>query len=246
MAKEKRIDINYRMECIFVDIAVLEAEVTEAPNEAPLSFYEAHPYRFDPRRADIISKIMRSICEHESVFTDYVRACGVVDCRCAQCLRALHAVSVFLSRADTLIWEVWRFEGESAEIVGLIYLSDIENGVDAKAHYVFFDRKLTDKTALLQSVQEWAFADHVGWHALKRLTVELPDFAWSVAGHANKYLGFGGDFEYEYKGRSIAVEGVKRAAFRWRGVDRDVWLMGCLNPSATALIADEVNPARED
>lgn len=141
------------------------------------------------------------------------------------------AVSRFLADRASLIWEVWAFTDEDADVVGLVYLTDIEAGVDAKAHYVFFDRKLADKTELLENVRDWAFTDRPGWKALKRITIELPDYAWSVASHANKYLGFGGDFEYEHKGRTISVEGVKRAAFRWRGVDRAVWIMGCVNPS---------------
>jgi hypothetical protein len=142
------------------------------------------------------------------------------------------SVSQMLSRRDALIWEVWRTDGADPQLVGIVYLTEIEIGVDALAHYIFFDRELRDKTELLRSMLEWFFTPHaeVGWEPLRRVTVEIPDFAFALAKHAQRYLGFGGDFSLTLNAKTpLRVEGVKRSAFRWRGVDRNLLVMGCVN-----------------
>lgn len=142
--------------------------------------------------------------------------------------RQSHVASM-LGRPDTLVWEVWKF-GEEPELTGVIYFTRIVPGADAIGHYIFFDETLgADKTRLMRDVMDWVFQEHedLGWEALNRLTVEVPDYAFILARHASEKLGFGGPFEYHPKGRDpIAVEGVKRDAVFWDGGWHDKMILG--------------------
>lgn len=190
------------------------------------SRYEAIPFTPSPERAEVVSAIMRGVLQFETVFNDYVKPCDGVCGQCAECFRALSAVSYMLAKADSRTWEVWGEDG----LVGVLYLTEVLPGVDAKAHYVFFDRKLSDKTELIESLIQWCFEDHEDWKALRRITVEIPAHAFSVARHAHKRLGFGGDFVYRHNNKNLPVEGVRRNVFLWRGRHEDMIQMGRLRP----------------
>ena len=189
--------------------------------------YVAIPFNPTPARAGVVSAIMRGIMEFETVFTDYQKPCMEVCGECEACARARASIALMLSRPDSRSWEVWDTEGEG--LVGLLYVTQVIPTVDAKAHYVFFDRKLSDKTGLLEGMIQWAFQDHDDWKPLKRLTVEIPEFAFATARHAAKKLGFGGDFIYRKDGKMLPVEGVKRKAIRWRGSEFALLQMGRVN-----------------
>ena len=171
-------------------------------------------------RADIISYIMRAMLKFETMFSDYQKEEET----------KLAAIASALTKPDSLTWEVWRAEdGQVVDVVGILHLSEIRNGHDAVAHYVFFDGDLRGKTDLIEKVLDWAFTDHDDWPALQRLTIEIPDFAFALARHAQKKLGFGGPFKHRVGGKTVNVEGVKRGALMWRGEPRDLLIMGKLN-----------------
>lgn len=198
--------------------------------------YEAIPFLATPERADVTSRILRAIVGHETVFNDFQRGCEEECYRekdvaemCPQCRGRMELVAAALLRPDARSWEVWRVNGEAPELAGLIRISRIVPGMDAVGHYVFFDNDLRGKTKALKSIIGWLFEDHEeeGWHALPRLTVEIPDFAYALARHAHKRLGFGGNFEWKPpRGKAIAVEGVKREVIPWRGQKRDLLILG--------------------
>lgn len=188
--------------------------------------YVAMPFDPRPERAGVVSQIMRELMRYDNIFTDWQRACGERCGDCEECVRCRSVIAFALAHADSRSWEVWKEDGDVVELVGVVMLTKVLPGVDAEAHYVFFDGKLNDKTDLLQELIDWVFEDHDDWVALRRITVAIPDFAFSLARHAHRYLGFGGDFMYEKDGKSVQIEGVRRSAFRWRGMDRDQLLMG--------------------
>lgn len=199
--------------------------------EVPKSvLYEALPFAPTLERASVGSKILRSLCKYETLFTDYERACPALCMECPACERRREAVVRTLLDPYARVWEVWRF-GADADIVGILYLTRVVPGCDAYAHYVFFDGDLRGKSHLIEEMIQWAFTDHAdeGWIALKRLTVEVPDYAFALARHATKVLGFGGAFTHRVGRHSIPVEGVRRAALRWRDQDRDILILGRLN-----------------
>ena len=122
-------------------------------------------------RADIISYIMRSMLKFETMFSDYQKEEET----------KLAAIASAITKPDSLTWEVWRTEGgKIVDVVGIFHLSSIRNGHDGVAHYVFFDGDLRSKTELINKMLDWAFTDHEDWDALQRLTIEIPDFRWTL------------------------------------------------------------------
>lgn len=148
--------------------------------------------------------IVKRCTEHEAFFTDYMRDTPA----------ARQAVVSTLSKPDTLLWEVNKVAKSAPELdlVGILRLSEVVPGCSAKAHYFFFDRRLRDKTALLQAWKRWAFEEA----RLHRVTIEVPDFAKALASHAERHLGF-------------VREGTMRQAIRWHDAWHDVHVLGCVN-----------------
>lgn len=194
--------------------------------------YAILPYTPSPDRAAVVSAILRGLCHFETIFTDYNKACEAKCFQCEQCILCMRTVAGTLTHPASRVWEVWQQSVESFDLVGVLYLTDVIPGQDAVAHYVFFDGRLHDKTALVESMIQWVFEDHEDWQALKRLTIEIPDFAFALARHAHKHLGFGGDFPFTHKHVSISVEGVRRKALRWRDAERNLLVLGRINGSA--------------
>lgn len=191
--------------------------------------FQTLPFTPTPQRAEVVSRVLNETIRFETVFTDYARGCDEVCGVCETCILRKLAVSNVLASPDGRSWEVWNDEGE---LVGLMYLTAIVPGEDATAHYCFFDGKLKAKTEILKAMIEWTFTDHDDWKALQRLSIEVPDYAFALARHAFKALGFTGDFTYERDGTEIKVEGVKRGALLWRGQRRDLLLLGLINERA--------------
>jgi hypothetical protein len=184
-------------------------------------------------RGTVMAHIVDRLAQHETVFSDYNSMCDEKCYSCPRCQRALTTIAYTLTKPNTIVWEVW--DPDSVDLAGILYVTDVNLGCDAKAHYAFFDNDLWGKTSVVESVIDWLFHDHEGWPALNRLTIEIPDFAFALAAHASRKLGFGGDTTYQARkkngkvSRTIPVEGVKRKALRWRNTDRDVLVLGRLN-----------------
>lgn len=208
------------------------------------SSYEAVPMTQPPdgSRAEIISQVMRKVCAVETVWGEGQEACEErcyeekpVPEMCEACANRLRIVAATLVKPDAFVWEVWK-DGET--LAGIIRFANVRVGEDAISHYVFFDKDLRGKTAVMKSVIEWAFEDHpeLNWHALRRLTVEIPDFAFALARHASQKLGFGGPFKWRMRegGPTLMVEGVKPEAVVWQGKRRDVLVMGLKNAKKPA------------
>lgn len=179
--------------------------------------------------------LLGRLAGHRHYFTDYTRGCagecsGFCTNQAPGCQQVKHRVAAALLAKDAIVWEVWRKEasdlaGNLIDFCGILRLSDVEPGCTATAHYMFFDHKLKDKTEVLQAWKEWAFADHAGWQGLRRITVQVPSNAFTLAKHAVQHLGFGGDYEYE----GLPVEGVIRQAKIMDGQPLDIILLGCIN-----------------
>ena len=203
--------------------------------------YDVFPIDFSPERAEIISDLMRKIAATDNVFADYTGTCEVecvalalpLEHMCAACRRRMGIIAQTLTAPTSRTWEIWRSDAEAPALVGVVSLTDIEAAIDAKAHYIFFDGRLADKTPIIQDLIVWTFEDHEGWLGLARLTIEIPKPFCSLARHASRKLGFGGDFRYKVlEGKAkrepefIRVEGVKRAAVKWKGAQHDLLVLG--------------------
>lgn len=204
----------------------VEEPTTESVDDAPM--YDAMPLVATPQRAEIVSRILRETLASDNVFMSQAScedSCG----DCDACQSRLAHISRILSAPDSLVFEVWKQRPEVA-LAGIIYMTDIKDGIDATGHYIFFDHSLgSDKTDLMERVIDWTFSDHGEWRALRRLTIEIPEYAFALARHAQKKLGFGGPFEYENANKTIAVEGVKRDAIRWQDEPQNLLVMGLIN-----------------
>lgn len=194
------------------------AEESESPTSTVSeSNYIAIPFVAAPQRALIVSKILNETIKLESVFTDYIKG--------DQTRKA--SVAKALTAPDTHTWEVWKMHnGLPVDIVGIIYLTRIRYKQDAVAHYVFFDHDLMGKTPLMMTMIDWLFEEGEVWGPLQRLTLEIPDFAYALAMHAQKRLGFGGKYRHKIGNKTLHVEGVKEKALMWRGELRDVLILG--------------------
>lgn len=194
----------------------------------------AIPFMPTPQRAAIVSHIIRNVAHYETLFTDYARICDerCAETRelpqmCAACQTRIASINRMLLDPYSRTWEVW---GEDALPIGILYLTNVIPGGDALAHYLFFDADLRGKSDLIESIIQWCFEDHPteGWVALRRMTVEVPSYAFALARHASRYLGFSGPFKYTRKGISLPVEGVKSNALVWRGAPHDILILGRL------------------
>lgn len=211
-----------------------------APDESP---YEALPFR---PRPEVMSTLLRGIaasdghfCRFDDLDCDEETPCYVekpLPDLCPACASRLVLASASLSRPSSKIWEVWRSAAEP-ELVGVALLSEIQPGIDANAHYIFFDHDLRGKTGIITSLIDWAFEDHDDWKALQHVTIEVPYPAFALAKHASRKLGFGGPFRYhlfrnydeEDPRGYINVEGVKPGGTRWNGAPADLLILGLQN-----------------
>lgn len=177
-----------------------------------------------PERAPVTSEIVRGMFEHRALFTDYQPACDDRCGECPRCAKRLATVIKALSDPDSRVWEVWNGKGvdEEVKLIGVVYLTNLVEGCDATAHYLFFDGKLADKTELLESMIQNVFDD-----GLHRLTVEVPEHAHALARHASRKLGF-------------HEEGRKREAIRYNGHWEDVIVLGRTNGSTRVDTTEEV------
>lgn len=169
--------------------------------------------------------LLGRLSAHKHYFTDYTRGCsGECEGFCKNlipsCTRVKHRVAAALLAKDAMVWEVWKNEAGKIDFCGILRLSEIEPGCTAKAHYMFFDSRLKEKTNILLAWKEFVF----GRLGLHRVTVEVPADAFALAKHAVKYLGFGGPFRY----KGLPVEGVIREAKMVDGKPLDMLLLGAL------------------
>ena len=200
--------------------------------------FEVYPLVATPERAQVVSTILRKLAAYDTVFNDAQRGCEEgcltkpLGEMCPRCVSQLQLISSALLAPDTRVFEVWKFDDEEAEIVGVIYFTDVVPGEDALGHYIFFDHDLASKTDVMKEVISWAFEDHPeeGWKGLRRISVEIPMFAFILAKHASKKLGFGGPFWLRRRGLSVPVEGLKEGRILWKGKEEDVMLMGLRRP----------------
>ena len=169
--------------------------------------------------------LLGRLSAHKHYFTDYTRGCtGQCEGFCrdlaAGCKTVKHRIAAALLAKDAVVWEVWR-QTPKVDFCGILRLSEVEPGCTAKAHYMFFDSHLKDKTPILQAWKEYAFSKL----RLRRVTIEVPSNAFALAKHAVKYLGFGGGYTY----RNLPVEGVIRQAKVLDGKPLDLIILGCIN-----------------
>jgi hypothetical protein len=104
---------------------------------------------------------------------------------------------------------------DEVELVGVIYLEDMERVIDAEAHVMFFDRRPAEKKEVC-----FAILDHIfeTFPMLNRITLNVPIIYWATQRLA-KDLGF-------------TREGVRRRSLLFRGRYLDLVMFGLLRSEA--------------
>ena len=111
-----------------------------------------------------------------------------------------------LTQQRTLWFEIW--EGE--DLVGMLWLTDMELTVDASAHMAFFDRKPTEKEPVVKALIKWVF-EH---YPLHRMSCSVPRM-YHATHRLVERLGF-------------RREGTKREAVMIHGTWDDIKMYGLL------------------
>lgn len=91
-------------------------------------------------------------------------------------------IASILSDPLNRVWLVW----QGGTLIGALLLTHIVPQVDAQCHFVFFDRTLFGRKALLWNLMGKVF----GEYELQRLTVEVPEYLTPLYKFVRKKLSF--------------------------------------------------------
>lgn len=141
---------------------------------------------FQPHPAKL-EQILDKVCLHRPWFSDY--NWDPPERRREAAAQHLGQIYADMLQDKAMLWEVWR----EAQLVGIISLTDIRHRLDCQSHFIFFDRKLSDKVGLCFDVMEFGFEIY----GLEAIRIEIPTYAIALAKWARKKLGF----RYEAEGR---------------------------------------------
>jgi hypothetical protein len=102
--------------------------------------------------------------------------------------------------ADPLnrVWLVWQNGG----LIGCLLLTHIVPKIDAQAHFIFFDRTLFGRKALLWNLMGKVFQEY----DLQRLTVEVPEYLTPLYKFVRKKLHFRLEGETTAEQHPLVVE----------------------------------------
>ena len=95
------------------------------------------------------------------------------------------SAAAIMADARNLHWGVWRGE----ELLGMLSLTNVVEGLDARLHFLFFDRNLVGKRALLRQFLAHCF----GPLGFRRLSAEVPE-------DAAKLIRFYRNMGFRYEG----------------------------------------------
>lgn len=86
--------------------------------------------------------------------------------------------------ANSTFW-IEVVEINTGKIIGVMYVTDIQQMIDASVHIIFFDRKPKAKSTLCRMVLEWLFHEF----SFRRLSAYIPATYWVTLGLARQ-VGF--------------------------------------------------------
>lgn len=168
------------------------------------------PHEIDP---NVFELILDHAVEHRPWFMDNVWNAGPAVRRAFATRHLLAAYSEGWTPATQWtpeepavgrVWEAWR----GAELLGIFVLNNVRPGLDAQAHFLFFDRKLANKRQLCREMMRVVFADEtLGLHALR---VDLPEYASKLAWFLRNGLGFKFEAERRLKNPKQAEKASRR------------------------------------
>jgi hypothetical protein len=101
-------------------------------------------------------------------------------------------IASMLTNPKNKVWTVW----QGADMVGVTVLVGIAYGIDAEAHFVFFDRKIFGRKALIYKLLGVIFTEL----KLQRVSVEIPEHLTPLIRFVRSKLGF------KFEGEDIAAK----------------------------------------
>lgn len=130
-----------------------------------------------------IPTIIQKVCEHRPWFDDRIWSNEA---------HRRWAAAGYLADAwqNGKLWVVWHGD----EVTGILVANQVNYGIDASCHFVFFDRTLANKRRICLNAMAWLFENL----ELEVLRVEVPTYARALANWARKKLGY----RYESEARS--------------------------------------------
>jgi hypothetical protein len=139
----------------------------------------AIPFSPEPEK---FSALVSMCCAHRPWFHDYIYEDPQV---------RREAVIAYLADAynNGKLFEVWKQE----TLVGVILFNEMVPFIDTRAHFIFFDSKLSDKALLCINLMGWAFQQI----PVETIRVQLPTYATALL----KFLRRSLFFRYECEGR---------------------------------------------
>lgn len=149
-----------------------------------------------PQDAPKLQYILDRACEHRPWFPDHIWN----DPPSRRSSARAYLADTF---SNGRVWEVWR--GNS--LLGILLLTDVEPGMNAQCHFLFFDHELRNKRRLCLNVMTAVFEEY-GLHALR---VEVPECFAKYCGFLRKGLGF----RYESE-RWLAPSEAKKASRKYQ------------------------------
>ena len=107
-------------------------------------------------------------------------------------------IASVLSDPLNRVWLVW----QGGVLTGVLLLTHIIPQVDAQAHFVFFDRTLFGRKALVWNLMGWVFREY----DLQRLTVEVPEYLTPLYKFVRKKLYFRLEGEVVAEGHPLVTQ----------------------------------------
>lgn len=154
---------------------------------------------------EVFTQILDFAVEHRPWFHDNVWHAGPDVRRVAASEHLANALQT------GRVWEAWR----GGELLGIFVLNHVRPGLDAQAHFLFFDRQLANKRQLCRAMMRRTFEDEeLALHALR---VDLPEYVSKYAHFLRKALGF----KYEAERRLTSPRAAERASRRYQAAFYD-------------------------
>jgi len=148
--------------------------------------------------AEVMETILDGCADHRNWYSDVLWDKG------PEARRTFASRYLADAYVNGMVWDVWHGDA----ICGIFILNHIQPGIDAHAHFLFFDHELRNKRELCRVAMRQTFADtDLNLHALR---VEVPAHMGSLAGFLRKALGF--KFEAERRLPDLAL--AKKASQR--------------------------------
>ena len=148
--------------------------------------------------AEVMEKILDGGADHRHWYSDIDWDKG------PEARRSFASAYIADAYVNGIVWDIWHGD----EICGIFILNRVVPGIDAYAHFLFFDHELRNKRELCRVAMRQTFADtKLNLHALR---VEVPAHMGSLAGFLRKALGFKFEAERRLSDPALAKKASQR------------------------------------